>query len=116
MHWEEHAAFWEPIAKRGLETRRQKYPDVYLPAEADKFWQSAAHRMVTLAIRRGILPSLDGSIACSDCGGVACVYDHRDYGKPLAVDPVCMSCNKIRGTATWPSADQFKFKRIEKAA
>lgn len=26
-------------------------------------------------------------------------YDHRDYTKPLSVEPVCRSCNKLRGPA-----------------
>ena len=30
-------------------------------------------------------------------------YDHRDYSKPLEVDPVCRRCNQMRGPAdyTW---------------
>jgi hypothetical protein len=36
---------------------------------------------------------------CVDCGCRAHVHDHRDYTKPLEVDPVCFSCNSIRGMA-----------------
>jgi hypothetical protein len=25
------------------------------------------------------------------------VYEHRDYTKPLQVEPVCRSCNALRG-------------------
>lgn len=55
--------------------------------------------IVTAAKRMGLLPHLDGSIACVDCGAPACDYDHRDYNKPLEVEPVCRRCNKLRGSA-----------------
>ena len=48
----------------------------------------------------GKLPSLsDGSTPCVDCKKPADVYDHRDYGKPIDVVPVCKSCNRKRGEA-----------------
>jgi hypothetical protein len=37
------------------------------------------------------------AFACVDCGGQARDWDHRDYTKPLEVEPVCRSCNKKRG-------------------
>jgi hypothetical protein len=61
---------------------------------------SAAHRIVQKAVRKGLLPKLDGSILCTDCTAPAAVYDHREYAKPLAVEPVCKSCNVRRGPAT----------------
>lgn len=54
---------------------------------------------VAKAVKLGQLPKLDGSIACVDCGGIATDYEHRDYSKPLDVEPVCRSCNKLRGPA-----------------
>lgn len=39
---------------------------------------------------------------CADCDRMAQVYDHRDYTKPLHVDPVCRSCNVKRGPAAIP--------------
>jgi hypothetical protein len=36
---------------------------------------------------------------CVDCGAQARDYDHRDYNKPLEVDPVCRRCNLRRGPA-----------------
>lgn len=36
---------------------------------------------------------------CVDCGASAAHYDHRDYGRPLDVEPVCHSCNMRRGAA-----------------
>lgn len=56
-----------------------------------------AHRYVEAAVRHGDLPKLDGSIACVDCGLSAEEYDHRDYKKPMEVDPVCRECNAKRG-------------------
>jgi hypothetical protein len=58
--------------------------------------------IITRAKRLGILPRLDGSILCVDCGKPACDYDHRDYGKPLEVHPVCRSCNLMRGHGYLP--------------
>lgn len=58
-----------------------------------------AHRAVQKAKSIGLLPILDGSISCVDCGGIAHQYDHRDYRKPLDVVPVCRSCNQRRGRA-----------------
>mgnify|MGYP003473459537 CR=1 FL=1 len=36
---------------------------------------------------------------CVDCGKPAKDNDHRDYLKPLEVEPVCRSCNVKRGAA-----------------
>lgn len=56
-----------------------------------------AHKYVSVAVYNGDLPRLDGSIPCTDCGGPACEYDHRDYKKPMEVEPVCKGCNAARG-------------------
>ena len=50
-----------------------------------------------MAVSRGQLRALDGSVACVDCGNPAVHYDHRDYDHPLEVEPVCQSCNIRRG-------------------
>lgn len=36
---------------------------------------------------------------CVDCGAPASCFDHRDYTKPLQVEPVCAPCNRERGPA-----------------
>lgn len=51
------------------------------------------------AVRVGRLAKLDGSVPCVDCGKPAEHYDHRDYNKPLDVQPVCRGCNYRRGRA-----------------
>lgn len=56
-----------------------------------------AHGYVTTAIYHGDLPKLDGSVPCVDCSAPAAEYDHRDYLKPLDVQPVCRACNQVRG-------------------
>lgn len=38
--------------------------------------------------------------SCVDCGKQAQRWDHRDYYKPLAVEPVCQGCNWKRGGAS----------------
>lgn len=55
-----------------------------------------AHSKVASAILRGQLPE-PSTLECVDCGVQAQCYDHRDYTKPLAVQPVCHSCNSLRG-------------------
>lgn len=61
---------------------------------------AAAHTAVARAVRKGELP-LAKSCQCADCGRVAEQYDHRDYARPLDVQPVCRSCNFKRGPAKW---------------
>lgn len=60
---------------------------------------AASHKITRLAVLSGILPTIDEWTVCADCGGKASECDHRDYMKPLDVDPVCRSCNKLRGAA-----------------
>lgn len=63
-------------------------------------YQTLAHQFVTIAVRYGDLTNLqENFVACADCGSRAQEYDHRDYMKPLQVDPVCRSCNQARGEA-----------------
>ena len=60
--------------------------------------QQACATIVTLAVKAGILPKQRSQL-CVDCGDMARSYDHRDYMKPLEVEPVCVSCNNKRGPA-----------------
>jgi hypothetical protein len=53
---------------------------------------------VARAIREGFLAHPLG-LKCVDCQKPAIEYDHRDYNKPLKVDPVCRRCNSVRGPA-----------------
>lgn len=55
---------------------------------------------ISSAIARGTMPPAS-SVDCVDCGARAEHYDHRDYRKPLDVQPVCRSCNFNRGPAAW---------------
>lgn len=61
---------------------------------------NTAQQRVHRAILSGKLPRLDGTIPCTDCAGPAVAYDHRRYSDPLAVEPVCQSCNLLRGPAS----------------
>lgn len=60
--------------------------------------QTLAHKAVAKARYEGLLQSPHG-MKCADCGGAAIEYDHRDYDKPLVVEPVCRRCNIRRGPA-----------------
>lgn len=72
----------------------------------------AAH-LVSKAIRRGHLPRLDGRVTCADCGKSACYYDHRNYLEPLKVEPVCSSCNQLRGPG-FPKLRMTDFEEVRR--
>lgn len=57
-----------------------------------------AHAAVSRAVAAGRLKKASECV-CVDCGAQARCYDHRDYNKPLDVEPVCSRCNKLRGPA-----------------
>lgn len=57
-----------------------------------------AHRAVARAIRAGQLRPIKDCM-CVDCGAQAEHYEHRDYSKPLQVEPTCRRCNFRRGPA-----------------
>jgi len=57
-----------------------------------------AHAEVKKAIKNGFLTPIQ-ELKCLDCGFQAEIYDHKDYNKPLEVEPVCRSCNRKRGSA-----------------
>ena len=57
-----------------------------------------AHAAVARAIKRGLLKR-PREFPCTDCGKPAEQYDHREYAKPLEVEPVCRRCNLKRGPA-----------------
>lgn len=83
------------------------------PEWADQKWQRAAHTEVRIAIQCGELASLrDRKTKCVDCGGIARMYDHRNYALPLMVSAVCGSCNYMRGPAKWPRG-KFKGKLVK---
>lgn len=68
-------------------------------------WALKAHAAVNAAIKKGALPK-PGSFSCTDCKvWKAQCYDHRDYNKPLDVEPVCYGCNAKRGPAI-PHVDE----------
>lgn len=73
-------------------------------------WRSYAARRragkwMALAIRTGrLLPAR--TYRCVDCHERwATAWEHRDYDKPLDVDPTCDSCNFRRGPAFFGPVD-----------
>ena len=58
--------------------------------------QKKAIALVAKAVKKGNLQPAK-SYKCVDCGVDAFCYDHRDYGKPFEVVPVCRKCNFKRG-------------------
>lgn len=73
-----------------------------------------ARNAVTTAIRKGKLPRLTGSLVrCVDCEEFAECYDHRDYAKPLEVEPVCHKCNLKRDKAeNWVESSRLMIRLI----
>lgn len=61
--------------------------------------QRGAKKWLGLAIRSGRLLQAR-TYRCVDCREKwATAWEHRDYDKPLDVDPTCDSCNFARGPA-----------------
>ena len=65
----------------------------------------------------GKLPRAD-TMLCVDCGKQADRYDHRDYRRPLDVEPVCLKCNAARGEGMNPYTERAKkiVKRVKAKA
>lgn len=102
-------------AARNRSRKRSAHP-YFKPLNAELWWQQRAHSLIQAAVKRGLIPNLkSGLVACVDCGAVAHEWDHRDYGRPFDVEPVCRRCNKRRGTATWPTAERFEFPHHQPA-
>lgn len=57
-----------------------------------------AHKMIQYRIAVGAMQPAS-AFPCADCGKPSTDYDHRDYTKPLEVEPTCRSCNLLRGPA-----------------
>lgn len=70
--------------------------------------QVRAIQLVNQAVAHGVLSHVK-SHTCVDCGKPAQCYDHRDYFKPLDVEPVCNNCNKKRG----PALNDIRLKNVE---
>jgi hypothetical protein len=62
--------------------------------------REVAGKAVKAAIKSGAIPKIETQ-TCHYCGGQARDYEHRSYLRPLNVQPVCRSCNLMRGPAIW---------------
>jgi hypothetical protein len=69
-----------------------------LDLTARELVRNRAMRAVQKAIAKGLL-ARPTEFTCTDCARPATRYDHREYRKPLQVEPVCGSCNVMRGSA-----------------
>lgn len=69
--------------------------------------RNAAHAFTRAAVINGFLVD-PKSCKCVDCGKQAECYDHRDYSKPMIVDPVCRPCNNSRGRGFMPPIVTFE--------
>jgi len=61
-----------------------------------RYLRLRAYAKVLGAINNGTLRRAN-TFDCIDCGNPAMEFDHRDYTKPLQVDPVCTACHGKRG-------------------
>lgn len=60
--------------------------------------QQEAYRVFRLAVMDGLIRRLpDGETACIHCDAPATCWEHRDYRKPIDVQPACDSCNTRLG-------------------
>ena len=84
------------------------------------FWKVASgRRLAQQAVQREVrarrLPPAK-SLKCTDCLAQATEYDHRDYSKPIDVEPVCRRCNLRRGHAipkAW-SFEEFMVQHVQR--
>ena len=60
------------------------------------------------AVKAGLIPRITKKTKCVDCGAKAYGYDHRDYYKPLEVEPICRKCNHKRGPAHPAPSDWYE--------
>lgn len=67
--------------------------------------RQVAAAAIAKAIKSGALPKAR-TLTCVDCGKPALDYEHRDYRRPLDVQPVCRPCNYRRGPALFSRAQQ----------
>jgi len=63
------------------------------------FGLARAAQILRRAKKRGQIAEIGPGMLCFYCSVQATEYDHRDYNKPLDVDPVCHSCNLLLGPA-----------------
>ena len=79
--------------------------------------QGRERALYAVAVATGVLPSLrSGALPCKDCGRSATQYDHRDYAKPLEVEPVCGRCNLKRSVAkgiVWRERSAYRRRERE---
>lgn len=111
LHFRESSERRRAFAQKAVATRKKSEPSFGKPqGDAYDAWRICAHRLVRMAIKDGALPSLGTrAYSCVDCGEIATQYEHRDYARPLDVEPVCRRCNGKRGSAKWPHPGRFKF-------
>jgi hypothetical protein len=84
------------------------------PCSSDRYHNNgrkAAKQKVAMAVKRGDLKPAK-AYACTDCGAPATEYDHRDYSKPLNVQPVCSRCNKLRGPGKWVQYEPVRQRQV----
>lgn len=58
--------------------------------------QTFALRIVSISRKEGLLAD-PKTLKCMDCGKNAKYWEHRNYARPLLVDPICQKCNIKRG-------------------
>lgn len=92
-----------PWSQPGRRRQLRCMPCIRTRDAASREVKRVAYLQVARAIRRGELRRPD-QFACVDCNKPAQQYDHRDYSRPLDVEPVCRSCNILRGPGLIPAA------------
>lgn len=65
-------------------------------------FKSAVVNQVGYAIKKGIIQRAS-CFECVRCGKQAKEYDHRDYAKPMDIQPMCRSCNKRMPAGLMPA-------------
>ena len=81
-----------------------------LPKDEYKKLRDKCKHKFAYARKKGQIEPIGEHTKCVDCGEPAEMYDHRNYYKPLEVEPVCRKCNGQRGQA-YPGCEEWYKKR-----
>lgn len=68
-----------------------------------RYLRYVARSKVNIKVSAGDIPRAS-TLDCIDCGEPATDYDHRDYTKPVDIEPVCRKCN-IQRPEGYPPID-----------
>lgn len=114
IKWDYLSVRWNPNFVKCFRCKHEWIPRTENPQTCAKcrspYWNKARDKKnykemqlnAALVVQQFIhkkLISKPGNYKCVDCGKPAVHWEHRDYSKPMSIEPVCRSCNKKRSSS-----------------